>query len=300
MAIRPGQGCICSSCGIGNRFQTVYIFWHEVWQVFSFPNFKTNKLWSVLPCASTGDAALIQSYINAYAGNSNQLYYRGKQVVSTFSGENCLFGQSDLNSAWTYALQKGELSTVSKLMAICFDYFMFLRARLYSCLHSSSIPPDSVVSPFWMVFLMCVYIHEPFALPLICLYSGMVPGRWVTPTRVGILLGLRYWGFGRWLIFQFQDAAYRNAIGNKFYMASVSPVFFTVSRKSPVVDCSDFFLLALWRTILQQEFYLSKVILFTDKENSVNWRVESDDWLYATRWEILIAHQSATDIVQVG
>lgn len=62
---------------------------------------------TVLPCGSSSDVSLIQSYINKYASHSAQLNYRGLPLVSTFAGESCTFGQSSVNAGWVSAVRSG-------------------------------------------------------------------------------------------------------------------------------------------------------------------------------------------------
>lgn len=42
-----------------------------------------------------------------YATHPAQLFYKGKQVASTFSGSDCQFGQGSLNAGWQYAVKTG-------------------------------------------------------------------------------------------------------------------------------------------------------------------------------------------------
>ncbi|KAJ7510656.1 glycoside hydrolase family 71 protein [Mycena galericulata] len=62
---------------------------------------------SVLPCNASGDAALLQKYITTYNNNSNVLQVDGKMLVTTFSGENCTFGQGSVDAGWTSAVKTG-------------------------------------------------------------------------------------------------------------------------------------------------------------------------------------------------
>jgi Glycosyl hydrolase family 71 len=66
-----------------------------------------------LPCTSTDDANVIRQYVNTYANHPNQLFYRGQQVVSSFSGSDCTFGQSNINAAWNYAVKATAKKPVS-------------------------------------------------------------------------------------------------------------------------------------------------------------------------------------------
>jgi glucan endo-1,3-alpha-glucosidase len=65
-----------------------------------------------LSCTSALDATLLSTYINTYALHPNSLFYDGGQVVSTFSGEDCTFGQGSLNAAWTYAVKTGMINPI--------------------------------------------------------------------------------------------------------------------------------------------------------------------------------------------
>ncbi|KAF8307707.1 hypothetical protein DL93DRAFT_1994463 [Clavulina sp. PMI_390] len=62
---------------------------------------------TALPCAGASDANLVRSYLNNFASHPNQLYYKGRQVISTFSGSDCTFGQGSLNAGWNYAVKTG-------------------------------------------------------------------------------------------------------------------------------------------------------------------------------------------------
>lgn len=57
-----------------------------------------------IACSSPGDAKLLQDYINTYTTHPSYMKYRDRPLVSTFSGENCRFGKSGIDEAWTYAL----------------------------------------------------------------------------------------------------------------------------------------------------------------------------------------------------
>jgi glucan endo-1,3-alpha-glucosidase len=57
-----------------------------------------------LPCSSSEDASTIRNFVSNYSSHPHQLLYDGKPFVSTFSGEECNFGQGTLNDAWAYSL----------------------------------------------------------------------------------------------------------------------------------------------------------------------------------------------------
>ncbi|EJD08150.1 uncharacterized protein FOMMEDRAFT_101593 [Fomitiporia mediterranea MF3/22] len=56
---------------------------------------------SSLPSSSPQDIRLLKEYISKFALRPNYLFYKGKALVSTFAGENSLFGCDDIDSAWT-------------------------------------------------------------------------------------------------------------------------------------------------------------------------------------------------------
>ena len=55
---------------------------------------------SVLPCASSSDAAAIRQYIATYANHPAQFIYNGKPFASTFSGSSCTFGTGSVATGW--------------------------------------------------------------------------------------------------------------------------------------------------------------------------------------------------------
>lgn len=58
----------------------------------------------VIECVSTNNLALIQNYIATYQNHTAAARYGGKPLLSTFAGQNCRFGQSDMNKAWQLAM----------------------------------------------------------------------------------------------------------------------------------------------------------------------------------------------------
>lgn len=68
---------------------------------------------SELPCATSDEVTIIRNYINTYASHPNQLWYQDRLIVSSFSGQNCLFGQGNFNDGWNYAIRNGVSARVS-------------------------------------------------------------------------------------------------------------------------------------------------------------------------------------------
>lgn len=66
---------------------------------------------TALGCWSSGDASLIQTYAKNYINHPAAAQINGKSAVTTFSGQECTFGQSDANAGWAYALG-GMLSQI--------------------------------------------------------------------------------------------------------------------------------------------------------------------------------------------
>jgi len=62
---------------------------------------------SSVPCASSQDAVTLRNYISAYSSHPNQFNYNGGMFVSTFAGENCLFGYTTPNEGWVNAIKTG-------------------------------------------------------------------------------------------------------------------------------------------------------------------------------------------------
>jgi glucan endo-1,3-alpha-glucosidase len=60
-----------------------------------------------LPCSASGDASLLQNYIQTYRTHPNQQLVGGKVFVSTFSGQGCTFGQGSVDAGWKYAIKSG-------------------------------------------------------------------------------------------------------------------------------------------------------------------------------------------------
>ncbi|KAI0657744.1 glycoside hydrolase family 71 protein [Cubamyces menziesii] len=54
------------------------------------------------------DVAVLRGYIAAFARHPNQLLYRGKMLVSTFAGQDSLFGHDTLHEAWQFVKETLE------------------------------------------------------------------------------------------------------------------------------------------------------------------------------------------------
>ena len=82
---------------------------------------------SVLPCSSASDADVLWQYINAYATHPRQQMYQRKILVSTFAGEHCTFGQSNLEQAWHYAVKSKQTPPVHFVPSFFVDPNIFPR-----------------------------------------------------------------------------------------------------------------------------------------------------------------------------
>ncbi|KAF9516438.1 glycoside hydrolase family 71 protein [Hydnum rufescens UP504] len=167
-----------------------------------------------LPCASPGDATVLRQYISTYANHPNQLYYQGKLIVSSFSGQDCTFGQGDINSGWNYAIK----TTAPQPVAFIPSFF-------------------SGTSSFAS-----------------------------TPVMDGEFNWNGGWPMSDSDIDFSSDQTFISAIGGRYRIAAVSPVFFTH---------------------------------YGVNTYNKNWIYRSDDWLYNTRWELLIEKRAQIDMVEI-
>jgi len=114
---QPSQVASAYTAAMGTNFKLfmsfnmMYMMWNIQDPFYSL--FLNVSSISSLPCGDSGSADLLCWYINDYATHLNQLYYEGKQVMSTFAGEWCTFGQGDLNDGWDYAVKQGVSSSIS-------------------------------------------------------------------------------------------------------------------------------------------------------------------------------------------
>ncbi|KAF8798939.1 glycoside hydrolase family 71 protein [Phlegmacium glaucopus] len=61
---------------------------------------------SSFPCNSPTDARTLRNLVNTYISHPNQLQYASRAFVSTFSGENCKFGQGSVPDGWKSQFSK--------------------------------------------------------------------------------------------------------------------------------------------------------------------------------------------------
>lgn len=171
-----------------------------------------------MPCGSLSDADLLKSYITTYGSHSNQAWYEGKILASTFAGSDCSFGiGGDWSNAWEQAF-KTPLASAGKA-----------------------------------VFFLPSVFTDPS-----------------TFSSVSVMDGELNWSSG-WPIgdsapsFDY-DTTYINGLGSsKKYMAAVSPAFFTHYGQNS------------WNK---------------------NWIFQSDGFLYAKRWEILVQNRDKFDLIE--
>ncbi|KAJ6618837.1 glycoside hydrolase family 71 protein [Mycena sp. CBHHK59/15] len=168
---------------------------------------------TVLPCNSTNDILLLQTYIKTYSTHPNALQFDGKMLVTTFSGEKCTFGQASVDAGWTFAVKTG-LPAVHFIPAFFSD-------------------PSTFVT----------YTSADGALN----WNGGWP-QTNTDTNFDT------------------DKTYISALGQKTYLGTVSPWFFTHYG--------------------------------ADSFNK-NWIYYFDDWLFSERWEVLIQNRAQVPMVEV-
>ncbi|KAJ7209199.1 glycoside hydrolase family 71 protein [Mycena pura] len=76
---------------------------------------------TTMPCAAASDAALLQKYITTYSGHPNVLQFDGKMLVTTFSGENCTFGQSSVDAGWASTVKGSGMPPVHFIASFFVD-----------------------------------------------------------------------------------------------------------------------------------------------------------------------------------
>ncbi|KAI0800253.1 glycoside hydrolase family 71 protein [Fomes fomentarius] len=57
---------------------------------------------TVLPSARREDVAILRDYVEQFAYHPHQLWHKGGVLVSTFAGQDSLFGFGSLHAAWTF------------------------------------------------------------------------------------------------------------------------------------------------------------------------------------------------------
>lgn len=154
---------------------------------------------SSLPCTTAANAAVLRSYVTNYTNHTNQLKVNGSVFVSTFSGESCTFGASSVNQGWINTIKTNLTST----------YFM----------------PSFFVDP--ATFKNYPVMDGAFNVSSCrCRVFPRIQN-WLTNVRNQWNSG---WPMGNYDINFSSDQTYLNNLGNKSYMAAVSPWFFTVSK----------------------------------------------------------------------
>ncbi|KAF6752781.1 alpha-1,3-glucanase [Ephemerocybe angulata] len=92
-----------------------------------FPSFDMGNL----PCARERDGDILRTMINTYYDHSNQMYFHGAPLVSTFGGQQCHFGQPTINEGWRRILK-------TDLPAVHFIASFFMDPAIYGSIDSAN------------------------------------------------------------------------------------------------------------------------------------------------------------------
>ena len=96
---------------------------HEDWQPAQISNayqaalnFTDFKLFlsfdmSSFPCTNATDGDPLRQMINGYAHHPNQLQVDGKMLISTFIGDNCTFGAETVDQGWLNTVKNNVSAT---------------------------------------------------------------------------------------------------------------------------------------------------------------------------------------------
>jgi hypothetical protein len=115
---------------------------------------------SSVPGNSAGDVQLFRNYLSELYQSPRMFRHptTGGVVISTFSGENSIFGQSSMEDGWAYL--KHELNKIAPVRLPCsllsFQTHLIL-SRSTSFHHSLSTQRVIPVSQLWMVASMFVF-----------------------------------------------------------------------------------------------------------------------------------------------
>lgn len=109
-----------------------------------------------IPGETVQDALRIRDYVLRFAQHPCQLRYHGNVLVSTFSGEKSLFGQRDLDSAWSFVKKiirdaGVEVRHLDNMHILTYDPPRFISSR-----HGLSILSDTHHYIRWMGTSMSV------------------------------------------------------------------------------------------------------------------------------------------------
>lgn len=109
-------------CSSGNQVPVIHLLRHGVPLSLPFHGHPllTNFFFfhRVIPCGSRADAERIRKYIKDYWSHPNQMKFNDRIVVSTFAGESCRFGTSDLNQGWSETLKSADMPPVLPLTPV--------------------------------------------------------------------------------------------------------------------------------------------------------------------------------------
>ncbi|KAH8119175.1 glycoside hydrolase family 71 protein [Phellopilus nigrolimitatus] len=211
---------------------------------------------TALPCTASADAAPLRNYITTYANHSAQFKHGGKVFASTFSGEKCTFGQGNVTQGWASQFT-GRLTGADAVFFVPSFFvdpatFVTYASVMDGQLNWNSAWPTTVTTSTFNALLQ---------------KAGAVAGKLLSVAGAPVITDIgqvsKNITSSLSLDQQYIDAL--KAAGNKLYMASVSPWFFT--HYSP-------------QTLNKNFVYLS-------------------DQLYPSRWQSIIAARDQIPMVEL-
>ncbi|KAI0269826.1 glycoside hydrolase [Gloeopeniophorella convolvens] len=209
---------------------------------------------SSLSCANPDDAATLRGFITQYATHPNQFIYDTRVFVSSFSGENCAFGQASPALGW--ASQFTQHSDLTGQNLVYFVPSFFVDPGMFSNF-TGVISGALNWNSGWPVDLTTASADSVLST----VGSNLTAPSSVVTDALSRFVGSTH-----------TDAQYIDSLNamagdeKRAYMATVSPWFFT--HYSP------------------QSF-------------NKNFIYYTDDHLYSTRWDSIIAARDDIDLVEV-
>ncbi|CAL1710542.1 unnamed protein product [Somion occarium] len=211
---------------------------HETWQPGQISNAYTAALnftdfklflsfdMSSFPCQNVSDGDPLRQMINGYAQHPNQVQVDGKMLISTFVGDNCTFGAQSVDQGWLNTVKSNVSAT----------YFI----------PNFNAPPETMGT-----FTSIDGIFNWNAAWPESASSAATDVTLFSATNTNITFD--------------PDQRYIDRLGERRYMAGVSPWFFT--HYGPPLN--------------------------------KNWIYRADEWLLIQRWQMLVENRDKIAFAQI-
>ncbi|KAL5523926.1 hypothetical protein ACEPAG_8099 [Sanghuangporus baumii] len=213
---------------------------------------------TILPCAGPGDAAQLRKYITTYANHTAQFKYNNKVFASTFAGDKCAFGQTNAAQGW----QSQFTSQLTGANAVFFVPSFFVDPGQLGD-YANTVDGMFNWNAAWPISVTTGVFNR------IVMQTGAAVGKLLSSSSSPLMTQISevVQNFTGSLDSDHQYIDALSKMGNKLYMSSVSPWFFThysaQSFNKNFIYLSDQLYPSRWQSVISARDQIPMVEVLT-------------------------------------